>query len=309
MKCAHCGTDADYKARQATGRCRQCARPFAFEPRRDRGMTDLTFKLALEGVSERGELLWTDNHLYYDICRRVRRRRIFHRLVRRPLVSLDRAEFDALYGRWLETNGVPAGRLERPQFGAEVPERPPNVDAYGFERLLVCEHDATADVLLANGFHADARCPVLSYRGYPEHVYEALVPLLRDRPPASVVVVHDASWEGCSLARRVAESPRWFAGVELPHVVDAGLRPADAKRFRGLYQRPSSGRGDGDEAAIDPQEAKWLASHRLELAVVRPRVLMAVLARALRGEASGGAGDEGVGWAVLPWEDEDDEVG
>ena len=73
MKCIYCGTDSNMRAREA-GRCRGCGRPFAFEPKRDRGMTDLTFKLAIEAVSDGGRLVWTDDHLYYDVCRRVRRR-------------------------------------------------------------------------------------------------------------------------------------------------------------------------------------------------------------------------------------------
>ena len=61
MKCVHCGTDSDYKARQAGRGCRECGRGFAFEPKRDRGLTDLTFKLAIEAVSDGGRLAWTED--------------------------------------------------------------------------------------------------------------------------------------------------------------------------------------------------------------------------------------------------------
>ena len=98
MKCIRCGTDSDYKARQAGGACRNCGRTFAFEPRRDRGMTDLTFELAIEAVSDNGRLGWNDDHLYYEVCRRVRRRRMVHRVLRRPMVSLDPWQFELLLG-------------------------------------------------------------------------------------------------------------------------------------------------------------------------------------------------------------------
>ena len=52
MKCVQCGTNSDYKERQAGGKCRECGERFAFEPKRDRGMTDLTFRLAIEAVSD-----------------------------------------------------------------------------------------------------------------------------------------------------------------------------------------------------------------------------------------------------------------
>jgi hypothetical protein len=309
VKCAHCGTDSDYQSRQASGRCRVCGTRFAFEPKRDRGMTDLTFKLAIESVSDDGRLVWTDDHLYYDVCRRVRRRRILHRLLRRPIVSIDRSSFELLLGRWIDTHGPPSGRLVRSAFADESAAVEPRVDAYGFDQLVVSGGDAIADVLLVNGFHAEAKCPVLSYRGYPAHAYEALIPLLRERPPATVVVIHDADWEGCRLARAIADDPRWFAGVELPKVVDVGLRPGDAKRFRGLFREATSS-SDETSPGVLPAEAKWLRTYRLDLAAARPRVLMGLLGRVLRGEAEAGSTDAGGPWLLGDaWGDGDDGVG
>jgi len=123
VKCINCGTDSDYRARQADGRCRACHREFAFEPKRDRGMTDLAFKLAIEAVSDDGRLSWTDDHLYYDVARRARRRRVLHRMLRRPIVSLDRDAFDRLFGRWIVAHGEPGGRLTRRAFAARPEAR------------------------------------------------------------------------------------------------------------------------------------------------------------------------------------------
>ncbi len=310
MKCIHCGTDSDHNARQAGGACRECGRRFAFEPKRDRGITDPTFKLAIEAVSDGGRLAWGDDHLYYEVCRRVRRRRHVHRLLRRPMVSLDRPNFELLLGRWIDAHGPIVGRLERKVFAEIAPDAAaPRVEAYGFEQLVVCDDDAIADVLLVNDFHAELKCPVLSYSGYPSHVYEPLIRLLRERPPATVVVIHNADLDGCRLARSIAEDPRWFAGVELPKVVDAGLRPGDAKRFRGLFQVAASG-FDATSPGVSPQEAKWLGTYRLELAAARPRVLMGVLGNVLRGETEAGSTDGGgLLWAGDAWADGDDEVG
>jgi hypothetical protein len=309
VKCIHCGTDSDYKTRQAGGACRECGRKFTFEPKRDRGMTDLTFKLAIQAVSDDGRLAWNDDHLYYDVCRRFRRRRHMHRLLRRPMVSLDRPYFELLLGWWIEAHGPIVGRLERRVFAEVAPDAvAPRVEAYGFEQLVICDKDSIADVLLVNGFHAELKCPVLSLSGYPSHVYEPLLPRLRAQPPATVVVIHDADWDGCRLAGSIADDPRWFAGVEPPKVVDAGLRPGDAKRFRGLYQVAGSG-FDTTSPGISSQEAKWLRDYRLELAAARPRVLMGVLGKVLRGEAEAGGADGGPLWAGDAWGDGDDEVG
>jgi hypothetical protein len=271
-------------------------------------MTDLTFKLAIEAISDGGRLAWTEDHLYYDVCRRVRRRRILHRLLRRPMVSLDRTSFEVLLSRWVDAHGPLVGRLEPRMFADVAPDAlAPRVDAYEFEQLVICDSDAIADVLLVNGFHAEHKCPVLARSGYPPHVYEPLIPLLRERPPATVVVIHDADWDGCRLAETIADDPRWFAGVELPNVIDAGLRPGDASRFRGLSQLATGG-FDPMTSAVAPAEAKWLRKFRLELAVARPRVLMGVLGAVLRGETEG-AGDGGPWLAGDVWGDGDDEVG
>ena len=152
---------------------------------------------------------------------------------------------------------------------------------------------------------------MLSYSGYPSHVYEPMIRLFRERPPAMVVVIHDADWDGCRLAGAIADDPRWFAGVELPKVVDAGLRPGDAPRYRGLFQLATRS-FDIDSSLITPAEAKWLGKFRLELAAARPRVLMGVLARVLRGEgeAEAGSADDGGLWlAPGAWADGDDDVG
>jgi hypothetical protein len=271
-------------------------------------MTDLTFKLAIEAVSDGGRLAWTKDHLYYDVCRRVRRRRVLHRLLRRPMVSLERSTFELLLGRWVDAHGPLVGRLEPRVFAEVSPDAvAPRVDAYGFEQLVICDSDVIADVLLVNGFHSEHKCPVLSRSGYPGHVYEPLIPLLRERPPATVVVIHDADWDGCRLAQTIADDPRWFAGVELPNVIDAGLRPGDASRFRGLAQLAQGGY-EATTTAVSAAEAKWLRRFRLELAVARPRVLMSALAGVLRGEA-GMAGAGGVWPAGDVWGDGDDDVG
>ena len=70
MRCINCGTDNRYKER-AGGRCKQCGRPFAFEPQRmkDFPLTDRAFQAAIEAVSERDTLYFTPRQLYYQVLR------------------------------------------------------------------------------------------------------------------------------------------------------------------------------------------------------------------------------------------------
>jgi hypothetical protein len=300
MKCIHCGRKTKYSDRRTTRRCSSCTREFAFEPREGALLADLGFKYAIEAVSDEGRLTWSNRHLYYDVCRRVRRRRLLHRLLRRPLVSVSPMEFENMLERWTSVHGPMPGRLSARAF-AEGPtddDLAREIEDYAFEYLIVCDDDGIADVLLANGFHADNRCAVLSVSGYPAHAFETLMPLLRRRPPASVIAVHDADPEGCNLAARIADDPRWFGGVEAVQIVDAGLRPADAKPFRGLFLEGSVMNVATENTAIEERE--WLSKFRLELEAVRPRALLGVLANVIRegvprrDEAGGPWGDDGL---------------
>ena len=265
-------------------------------------LSDLGFKHGIDSVSDWGRLAWTEAHLYYDLARRARRRRLRDRLLRRPLISFSLREFEHMLERWSSVHGPPAGLLPANAAAELAPDDDlaREVEDYAFEQIVICDHDQIADVLVANGFHGENRCVVLTFGGYPPHAFETLMPLLRRNPPARVIAVHDADPEGCDLATRIAEDARWFGGIDGIEVIDAGLRPADAKRFRGLFL---AGSPADSPASASQDEREWLGKFRLDLAAVRPRVLMGVLAHVIRhgidGEQkrdSGPLGDDGGLW-------------
>ena len=73
MKCIHCQKDSKYKER--TGRkCSGCGHLFAFEPKEKDPITDVFFQSAIDAVSANGVVRWNVDHLYYEVCRRKRRR-------------------------------------------------------------------------------------------------------------------------------------------------------------------------------------------------------------------------------------------
>jgi DNA-directed RNA polymerase subunit RPC12/RpoP len=303
MKCLACGHENDYRTRQRTKRaCDRCGRRFVFEPRERDPVTDPAFQNAINSVSDGGRLAWLERHLYYEVARRVRRRRTWHRLTRRAPVSVDAATFESLLARWTAQYGPPPRRLAERVFAADARagERASDTLDYGFERLVVADSDAIVDVLLANGFHGDHRCAVLSASRYPRWAYDLLLPRLRAAPPETIVVVHDADPRGCVLAAEVERNADWFGGVDGVRVVDAGLRPADARRFRGVLlpgRPPAIGHG------MSVDESRWLARHALELTAVRPRALLSVLGRVVAGESTeAGAGGDGGAFAPV-WGD------
>src|SRR5258706_5280427 len=108
MECLKCGTQSDYRARSAaSGRCKSCDAKFVFEPRTGDPITDRSFLRAIAAVSDEGRLRWLERQLYFEIARRVRKRRLWHTLTRRARVSLEHADFEQLLGRWITAHGKP----------------------------------------------------------------------------------------------------------------------------------------------------------------------------------------------------------
>jgi hypothetical protein len=277
VTCVRCGYDSGRRERAGLEHCPSCGRAFALD-KSEHGVTDLAFKNAVEAVSEYGRLAWTARQLYYEVARWRRRRNLVTRLLRLPYVSLERAAFDAMLVRWEKVHWTLPRRLATGAFAPPLADDglAPDLADYAFERIVVCDRKATADVLLANAFHIEHRCAVFTVDGYPQHAFERIAPALRREPPRAVIVVHDADPAGCGLADRVAADPRW--ALDGARVVDAGIRPRAAKRFRGLYTRAEP---DAASLSARDDEARWLRKYRLDLDVMKPRGLMLALAAAV----------------------------
>src|SRR5262249_17261221 len=54
--------------------CPGCKQAFAFEPREGDPVTDVLFKNAIAAVSAQGQVRFGVEHLYYEVCRRKRRK-------------------------------------------------------------------------------------------------------------------------------------------------------------------------------------------------------------------------------------------
>lgn len=196
-----------------------------------------------------------------------------------PTVVMTPATFTHLYDRWVTVHGKPKGVIERQQprpteksFGKRDPahfaERKvePDIGFYSFDRAVICDRARTVDLLVANNFHFENNCAVLSIDGYPEGPFETVRAMLKRNPRLHVFTLHDATPEGCLLATRIAKDKAWFDGKLL--VVDLGLRPRHAGPFQGLLQ--NSIRGTTAMEGIDATEAEWLSRYALEIAAVRP---------------------------------------
>lgn len=195
------------------------------------------------------------------------------------IVNLDWGAFTGLFATWQRVHGRPEGLIVPIQQPAP-PRRALEADLpdYSFDRAVICDRERTVDLLLANNFHFENNCAILSIDGYPPGPFETVRTMLKRNPRLQVFALHDASADGCRMAHRLATDPSWFAG-QAP-VIDVGLRPNHADRFRGLWQRASGAvvvPGDG----VKESEAAWLTAYTVELAVIRPDQVLKRLFRAM----------------------------
>jgi uncharacterized membrane protein YgcG len=208
----------------------------------------------------------------------------------RKFVTLEQAKFNSLLKAWQTAHGQPKGLIVRALTrGAPAPQRALEADIadYSFDRAVICDRARTADLLLANNFHFENNCAVLSIDGYPEAQFETVRAMLKRNPRLRVFALHDATPQGCRLAHKLATDSAWFAGQA--SVTDVGLRPDQVQAFRGMF-RPHSGLAVQAGKGISATEAEWLSVHALELAVIRPEQVLKRLYKALTRNDSGDGG-------------------
>jgi hypothetical protein len=212
-------------------------------------------------------------------------------------VAIALVTFDRMWARWLSVHGKPDGLITRKAREETARKRPAEADLpdYSFDRAVICDRARTVDLLIANNFHFENNCAVLSIGGYPEGPFQTVRAMLQKNPRLQVFALHDVTVPGCHLAHRLAHDKEWFPGRT---VTDVGLRPGHAGPFRGLLlpHYITVGAGDG----IAPDEVEWLSRHSLELAAIRPEQVLKRLYRAINkpldaevamADASGSSGD------------------
>ncbi len=203
---------------------------------------------------------------------------------RTPLAPLAPRAFDAMWSRWVSLRPPPRGVIVRRQ----APTGPyravePDVGDYSFDRAVICDRARTVDLLLANNFHFEQSCAVLSVNGYPGHAFETVRKMLMRNRRLRVCVLHDATVDGCTLAHRLAQDPGWFAGrtgADAVSIVDVGVGTREAKTLRGLYQAATTGRA-APAALLSSAQRRLLGRYALELAAVRPESVLRATFRAL----------------------------
>ena len=196
---------------------------------------------------------------------------------RPPYAQLSRSDFDRLWSTWIKTHGNPKAFIVRRETKKTPQPVETDIADYSFDRAVICDTEGTVDLLLANNFHFENNCAVLSIDGYPPEPFHTVRAMLQKNPKLQVFVLHDASAKGCSVTAELTQDKAWFQpGVR---ITDVGLRPSLTGPFRGLYQKsripvqPSK--------FLTEREAHWLSENSLALAAIRPEQILKRLFKAM----------------------------
>jgi hypothetical protein len=162
----------------------------------------------------------------------------------------EQNQFQDWIDRWVAANGTINKMLPSPRETSNPVRVNPEVSAYSFDRLVVTDSTAIAQLLIANNFHFENNCAILSITGYPQNIFSTVMEMLRRNPELKVYAIHDASPRGVSLVHNLRTSPQWFQNSNI-EIFDLGLLPRQILASRNMYVRNS------DESA---QTARQLPS-------------------------------------------------
>jgi hypothetical protein len=225
---------------------------------------------------------------------------VSERRERRPLqpqkttkgIYITDAMLEIWLKRWELFNGSPARLLPPPSAPASLSPAATaaaDVTAYSFDRVLVCESVAIAQLLIANNIHFEHNCAVLSISGYPQAIFATTMAMLRRNPDLQVIALHDCSPSGVALINQLRTSPDW--SLDSTQVIfDLGMLPRQIAAARGKAYIQISAKL-AQNAQFMPQEVrqpltatelKWLkAGYFVDLQSFAPQKLMQIVSQGI----------------------------
>jgi hypothetical protein len=200
---------------------------------------------------------------------------------------VDRAQFDTWLTKWNSINNPPAKILPPPETSS-LPAAPnPEVTAYSFDRVVVCDTAEIAQLLISNNFHFENNCAILTIDRYPQSIFDTTMEMLSRNPDLKVYALHDCSSQGLKLVRRLREEI-WFPNPEIP-IIDVGVLPRQIMENIDVMT-PQSTESARSSQQLSPDlrnslnlaELAWLdAGCYLELESFPPQKLIQILQRAI----------------------------
>lgn len=205
----------------------------------------------------------------------------------RPLI-LTSSQVDNWLSRWTQINGSVAKLLPSPREESGTIEVNPEISAYSFDRVVVCDSAAIAQLLIANQFHFEHNSAVLSITGYPQRIFSTVLEMLRRNQDLTVYALHDASPGGVSLVHRLRTSPTWFQTSNVT-IYDLGILPRQISENSNLFVRQSVESANQAKQmpaevkqSLLPDEVAWLElGYFVELESLSPQRLLQVVTQGI----------------------------
>jgi len=200
-------------------------------------------------------------------------------------------DLDSWLTKWQQINGKVDKVLTSQQEQIAPKSINPDITAYSFDRLVVCDSANMAQLLIANNFHFENNCAILSITGYPQSIFNTTMEMLRRNPDLKVYAIHDCSPKGVSLVHHLRTSENWFLNSNVT-IIDLGLLPRQIIASQGkMFTRFSSQlKDEAKKLSVDicqsltADELAWLhTGNFVELESFTPQKLIQVLRHGISG--------------------------
>ncbi|MDD1413736.1 hypothetical protein MEN41_03390 [Dolichospermum sp. ST_con] len=207
---------------------------------------------------------------------------------------ISQTQLQEWLNRWKQINNVPEKILPSPKEQIAPALINPDVTAYSFDRLVVCDSATIAQLLIANNFHFENNCAILSITGYPESIFNTTMEMLRRNPDLKVYAIHDCTPKGVSLVNHLRTSERWFLNSNVK-IIDIGLLPRQIMATqRGMFIQSSPDLATAAKQLsreirqnFTSEELAWLdAGNFVELESFTPQILIQVIRSGISGSSN-----------------------
>jgi len=215
--------------------------------------------------------------------------------------------------RWIQFNGPIEKLLPSPRERQASTPISAEMAHYSFDRAIVCDSAVMAQFLIANNFHFEHNCAVLSVTGYPQTIFDSVLQMLRGNPALQVYVLHDASPRGVGLAERLRTSSQWFADSTAT-IYDLGLSPGQVLHNPRFFRQQSK-KVAQEAQQLTPtvrqqltvEALAWLnAGYFVELESFTPRRLLRIATQGIGWSRMSGGENRFTAWATASDADDGD---
>jgi hypothetical protein len=166
----------------------------------------------------------------------------------------------------------------------------PEVTAYSFDRVVVCDTPEIVQLLISNNFHFENNCAILTIDGYPQNIFDTTMEMILRNPDLKVFTFYNCSPNGIELPHRLRVEEEWFPNLAIP-IINVGILPRQIMdNFNLTILRSSESAGISQRLApsiranLNPSEIAWLDAGRyLELESLSPQKIIHILQRAING--------------------------